>query len=214
VVSLQQETDLSTSLVEASLYPKECATAKFVMRGFLPELLGKVRISITGKGHTILIDQNVTLKNLHIQIMGNDSLVYIGPDSTVKGILRCAVSGNIFIAGGLQTNGNPRIHASAGKTIYIGKGCLFANPAFRTCDSHSIIDLTTNTRINPEQDIIVNDRVWIAEDVKVYKGAVIGEGSIVGANSVVSRAIPSNVLAVGAPAKAIKENVSWLKERV
>ena len=86
---------------------------------------------------------------------------------------------------------------------------MLADARFRTSDQHSVIDLNTNKRINWPADIVVEDRVWFAENTYVYKGSRIGAGSIVGARSTVSASLPGNSLCLGTPAKAVRSNVSW-----
>ncbi len=57
------------------------------------------------------------------------------------------------------------------------------------------------------------DNVWIGESVSVLPGVTIGQGAIIGANSVVSKNIPAYTIAVGSPAKPIKkfnfETTKW-----
>lgn len=53
--------------------------------------------------------------------------------------------------------------------------------------------------------VIIEDNVWIADKVTITKGVRIGKGSIIGANSVVTKDIPPYSLAVGIPAKIIKQ---------
>ncbi|AIQ18487.1 MULTISPECIES: sugar O-acetyltransferase [Paenibacillus] len=52
--------------------------------------------------------------------------------------------------------------------------------------------------------ITIGDRVWLGGDVKVTQGVTIGENSIVGAGSVVTKDIPPNVIAAGNPCKVIR----------
>jgi len=79
---------------------------------------------------------------------------------------------------------------------------------------HSIIETATGKRINPSKDIVVADHVWLGRGVTVLKGSSIGANTIVGANSMVTGEVPANCLAVGTPAKVIKEGVSWDRRRL
>ncbi|MBD5202642.1 MAG: acyltransferase [Bacteroidales bacterium] len=99
--------------------------------------------------------------------------------------------------------------------ITIGDDCLFsAKIIVRSSDGHSIIDDTTGRRINPAKDVTIGDRVWIGYGVTILKGSVIGDGSVIGTNALVSGNIPAHSVAVGFPAKVIKENISWKTERI
>lgn len=52
--------------------------------------------------------------------------------------------------------------------------------------------------------IEIGNNVWIGDKVTVTKGVNIGDNVIIGANSVVSRDIPKNSIAVGSPCRVIK----------
>ena len=47
--------------------------------------------------------------------------------------------------------------------------------------------------------------MWIGANSTILAGAHIGDGSVIGAGSVVTRDIPSNVIAVGNPCKVLRE---------
>ena len=53
-------------------------------------------------------------------------------------------------------------------------------------------------------DIVIENDVWLATGVTVLAGVRIGRGSIVAANSVVTRDLPPGVLAAGAPARVVR----------
>lgn len=53
--------------------------------------------------------------------------------------------------------------------------------------------------------IIIGNNVWLGMNVTVMKGVTIGNNSIIGAGSIVTHNIPNNVIAVGIPAKVIKQ---------
>ena len=52
--------------------------------------------------------------------------------------------------------------------------------------------------------IIIEDNVWIGENVCILENVTIGRCSIIGANAVVTHNIPPYSVAVGAPAKVVK----------
>ena len=52
--------------------------------------------------------------------------------------------------------------------------------------------------------VVLESNVWLGEGARVLKGVTIGENTVVGAGSVVSRSLPANVIAAGNPARVIK----------
>lgn len=62
--------------------------------------------------------------------------------------------------------------------------------------------------------VTIGDNVWLGDHVAVLAGASIGDGCVIGANSVVTGRIPPQTLAVGAPARPIRrwsaESCAWL----
>jgi acetyltransferase-like isoleucine patch superfamily enzyme len=55
-----------------------------------------------------------------------------------------------------------------------------------------------------EKEIIIGDDVWIGFNVTIFKGVHIGNGAIIGANSIVTKDVPANAVIVGADQKIIK----------
>ncbi|USD67792.1 acyltransferase [Vibrio sp. SCSIO 43136] len=53
-------------------------------------------------------------------------------------------------------------------------------------------------------DIVLEDDVWLGSKVVVMSGVTIGQGTVVAAGSIVTKSLPSNVIAAGNPAKVIK----------
>ena len=96
--------------------------------------------------------------------------------------------------------------------IYISD-CSHGSYACNENDS-SPLSIPKNRKMfsNP---VNIEDNVWLGEFVSVLPGVTIGKGTIVGANSVVSKSLPPNVIAVGTPAKPIKkfnfDNNKWEK---
>jgi maltose O-acetyltransferase len=53
--------------------------------------------------------------------------------------------------------------------------------------------------------IVIGDNVWLGGGVIVCPGVTIGADSVVGAGSVVVRDLPAGVVAVGSPARVVRE---------
>ena len=109
---------------------------------------------------------------------------------------------------------NDYVHISAGKKVTIGNNVLIASKVFISDISHGSYagdELDSSPESIPQdrplsaKAINIEENVWIGEFVSILPGVTIGKGTIIGSNSVVSRDIPANVIAVGTPAKPIKK---------
>jgi acetyltransferase-like isoleucine patch superfamily enzyme len=52
--------------------------------------------------------------------------------------------------------------------------------------------------------VLVKRGCWIGQNVVIMPGVTVGELSIIGANSVVTKSIPDRCIAIGAPARVVK----------
>lgn len=90
--------------------------------------------------------------------------------------------------------------------VYIGKNTLVAAQTMILTHEHVKRDL-----INPRNPYIVNtyigDNCFIGVRSMILPGVKIGNQVIIGANSVVTKDIPSNSVAVGNPARIVKTGV-------
>jgi maltose O-acetyltransferase len=119
----------------------------------------------------------------------------------------------------------PPIFVDYGKYITVGAG-TFVNYGLVALDVASItigrdvqigpnVQLLTPTHpVNPGQrlakleaakPIVIGDNVWLGGGAIVLAGVTIGVNSVIGAGAVVTRDIPANVVAVGNPARVIRE---------
>lgn len=102
-----------------------------------------------------------------------------------------------------------RTSIAVGRKIKLGNNVLIAGNCYLVGYPGHPLDAESRALGLPETeqqigDIILEDDVWLAAGVKVMPGVTIGKGTIVAAGSIVTKDLPSNVLAVGAPAKAVK----------
>ncbi|MCH5208991.1 MAG: Coenzyme F420 hydrogenase/dehydrogenase, beta subunit C-terminal domain [Oscillospiraceae bacterium] len=93
-------------------------------------------------------------------------------------------------------------------SITIGDATIGPDCYIIDSDFHSISDKEGNV-INPPAPVKFDGHVWLGQNVTVLKGVTIGNGSCVGAKSLVTKDIPPNCLAVGNPAKVIRTEISW-----
>lgn len=176
-----------------------------------------VRYDIKGDNNYIEILHGTILSDIKIFIRGNNHKFKIGVNSYYKGGSVWFEDHHCLIEIGQNTTIESAHLAVTEpyKSISIGEDCMFSGEIeFRTGDSHSIINNTTKKRINMAQNIKVGDHVWIGARSIILKGVTIGNNSIVGTNSIVTKSIPSHSVAAGIPAKVIRSDVDWVRERI
>ena len=117
----------------------------------------------------------------------------------------------------------PPFYTDCGKNIKIGKN-VFINACCRFQDQggieigdgsligHNTTIATLNHDFNPAKrqnltpsPVKIGKNVWIGSDCTILPGVEIGDGAIIGAGSVVTKSVPANAIAVGNPARVIKE---------
>ena len=141
-----------------------------------------------GDNNSLTIENNSVLRNINIEIIGNNCEIFIGKN--------CMLGDNCDLTVKEDTK------------LIIKDNCgLSRNIKILTSDGHPIFQ--GGKRINHAKDIIINENVWIADNVTILKGVNIGYGSVVGINSTLTKSIDSNVVAAGNPASVIKTNISW-----
>lgn len=98
----------------------------------------------------------------------------------------------------------PGVRISSSQSVTIGRGSMLASYAYITdSDWHGTYDRTVEA--GQAAPVVLEENVWIGDSAIVCKGVTIGENSIIGAGAVVTRDIPANVIAAGAPAVPVKD---------
>lgn len=112
---------------------------------------------------------------------------------------------NACLSIGHNTYINEGTKISVKESLKIGNNCAISNNvSIMDSDFHTIVEKRQNNI-----GVIIKDHVWIGADVTILKNVTIGNNCIIGAKSVVTKSIPDNCLAVGNPAKVIKNNIDW-----
>ena len=123
-------------------------------------------------------------------------------------------SEKIVLKFGKNVQLNDYVHITAMNSVTIGDNVLMASKIFISDCAHGsysgdVIDSNPDSvpidRPLSFKPIMIEDNVWLGEFVSVLPGVTIGKGTIVGANSVVSKDLPKYVIAVGSPAKPVKK---------
>lgn len=102
-------------------------------------------------------------------------------------------------------------HITCINNIKIEEGVLSGRWVTITDNSHGVFD-DLNSKINPAERplyskgaTVIGKRVWLGDKVTILPGVNVGEGSVVAANSVVTKDVPPFSIVAGNPAKIIKQ---------
>lgn len=146
--------------------------------------------------------------------MNHNSKIFISDDVVFRegGYIRIEGFHNQLVIGSKTNLVNVFFSIGDSDTsVFIGNNCLIsANVIFRSWDNHSIFNINNlNKRINGGKNIRLDDHVWIGYGVTILKGSTIEHDSVIGTMSLVNKSIPSNSIAVGDPARVVKQNITW-----
>ena len=123
-----------------------------------------------------------------------------------RGVTLLATDDAARIVIGARTYINRGTFIDASELIEIGADAMIGPRCYITDHDHAF-----NTTEPPgAQPLIcqptrIGARCWLGAGVIVLKGVMIGEGTVVGAGSVVVKSLPPRVVAVGNPARVVKE---------
>lgn len=132
----------------------------------------------------------------------------IGKNNNIHPTVILREARNIIIGNNNYFNHNNVLHAGHGTgKLIIGNNVLTGPNVAFFVHNHNFEnpDIPINKQGYYEEDIIIEDDVWIGCGSVITSGVTIGRGSIIGAGSVVTKSIPPYSIAVGAPAKVVKK---------
>ncbi|MCC2592618.1 sugar O-acetyltransferase [Tessaracoccus sp. OS52] len=106
---------------------------------------------------------------------------------------------------GARTYVNYNLTALDVARITIGADCLIGPGVQLLTPTHPLDPQTRRDKLEAARPITLGDNVWLGGGVIVCPGVTIGDNSVIGAGSVVTKDVPPNVVAVGNPARVIRE---------
>ncbi|WP_394549161.1 sugar O-acetyltransferase [Priestia aryabhattai] len=89
--------------------------------------------------------------------------------------------------------------------IFVGDNVMFGPNVTISAGTHPIHPNLRRKKAQYNVPIYIQDNVWIGAQSVVLPGVHIGENTVIGAGSVVTKSIPANVVAVGNPCRVIRE---------
>ncbi|WP_082099454.1 sugar O-acetyltransferase [Demequina maris] len=132
----------------------------------------------------------------------SDLLGTLGEDAQVNAPLFVDYGENLHV--GARTFINYNLCALDVATITIGEDCQIGPNVQLLTPTHPIDPQPRRDKLEAAKQIVIGDNVWLGGGVIVCPGVSIGENSVIGAGSVVTKDIPANVIAVGNPARVIR----------
>jgi maltose O-acetyltransferase len=140
-----------------------------------------------------------------IPIIGNYKIikktfcqVFNFPISTTFSSSFYCSSPNVFMGENVGLNDT---YILAYAPVYIGKNCSFSFRNMIITSSHSFDDFSTVIA----SSVRIGNNVWITSNVTILPGVNIGDNTVIGAGSVVTKDIPAGVFAAGNPCKVVKK---------
>lgn len=169
---------------------------------------------------TLMHFKNARLVRLPIDIRGRKQMTF-GQNFTTGKYCRFEIINNagnylvnkLVVGDNVQINDS--VHIAVAENVTIGNDVLIASKVFISDHNHGNYSSDQLAHDHPlslphsrkivSKPIHIQNKVWIGEFVAILPGVTIGEGSIIGTMSVVSKNIPPYCIAVGSPAKVVKQ---------
>jgi acetyltransferase-like isoleucine patch superfamily enzyme len=125
--------------------------------------------------------------------------VWVGDDTKI----RCH-EGRVEI--GAKTVLGQECTISAYQRVRIGEQCVIADRAMFIDFDHGVVEVERPIRVQGiyKRDVEVGSNVWIGYGACILRGVRVGDNSIVGTNSVVTKDVPANAVVAGIPARIIR----------
>jgi maltose O-acetyltransferase len=195
-----KDNDISDFLENASKY-KKYISVQYFRSHILPMLWARQCLrQATHMGRMVRVWGRPSIKNEGTLVIGERTRL----DSRIATLELVVKKGGVLeIRDGSYINYGGSIAAM--KRVQIGANCLIGTFAMISDNQFHRLEPERRYELPESSPVILEDNVWLGGRVIVLPGVTIGEGSVIGAGSVVTRDIPPRCVAVGAPAKVVKK---------
>ena len=148
--------------------------------------------------HRASVAEDGDARALLVELLGT-----LGEDAYVKPPLFVDYGENVHI--GPRTFVNYNLTALDVATITIGADCQLGPGVQLLTPTHPVEPEPRRDKLEAALPIVLGDNVWLGGGVIVCPGVTIGDNTVVGAGAVVTKDLPANVVAVGNPARVVRE---------
>ena len=129
-----------------------------------------------------------------------------------RNIMEASERGVLFLGEKTTIGENGWFSATAGGEIHLGNDNMLSLFIKMAVGNHELLEQKTGMLLTNRAAIHTEDHVWIGIGSTLLPGAHLGEGSVVGASSVVTKSFPSHCTIAGNPARVLREGISWQRE--
>jgi maltose O-acetyltransferase len=126
----------------------------------------------------------------------------LGEEAHVRPPLYVDYGSNITI--GARTFVNYNLTALDVAAITIGEDCQIGPGVQLLTPTHPLEPGPRRDKLEAARPITIGDNVWIGGGAVVLPGVTIGDNSVIGAGAVVTKDVPADVVAVGNPARPVR----------
>ena len=118
------------------------------------------------------------------------------------------------LAIGAHARLSDNVHVACLHQVTIGAHLLCGSRVLISDHTHGVYDGAAGSDpavppalrpLSSRAPVWIGENVWLGDGVAVLAGATIGDGCVIGANAVVTGTVPPRTIAVGAPARAIRQ---------
>lgn len=160
-------------------------------------------------GENMIIRSGFFLQGGKFISVGNN--VFVGKDVEITAIDRFGntiYKPQIVIGNNVSINSNSHITAInkvvIGDYVRMGRRVLITDNAHGQSNKESMQQHPIDRLVYSPGEVVIEDDVWIGNNVAILPNVKIGKGAIIGTNAVVTKDVPAYGVAVGNPAKVVK----------
>jgi maltose O-acetyltransferase len=126
----------------------------------------------------------------------------LGTEAHVRPPLYVDYGSNISI--GARTFVNYNLTALDVAAITIGEDCQIGPNVQLLTPTHPLEPGPRRDKLEAARPIVIGDNVWLGGGAIVLPGVTVGDNAVIGAGAVVTKDVPANVVAVGNPARPVR----------